>query len=71
VRLTILPHYWRYRLVEKRQVEIFDVDELEFGVAALFRDLIDPLGDRFAISARARASNDDGNFKHKFLLDGF
>jgi len=27
VRLTLLPHYWRHRLVEKRQVEVFDVNE--------------------------------------------
>ena len=56
VRLTVLPHYCWRRLVEQRQVEIFDVYEFEFGVAALFRDFIDPLRYRLAISTRARAS---------------
>ena len=71
VRLTVLPHYWWRRLVQKRQVEIFDVHEFELGVAALFRDLIDPFCYCFAISIRARASNNDCDLKHKFLLDGF
>src|SRR6266404_2299146 len=28
MRFTVLPHYWWHRLVEKRQVEVFDVNEL-------------------------------------------
>src|SRR2546423_10027974 len=71
VRFTVLPHYGRHGLVEERQVEIFDVHELELGVAAFFRHLIDPLCYCFAISIRARASNNDCDLKHKFLLDGF
>src|SRR6266404_7665320 len=39
VRFTVLPHYGRHRLVEERQVVIFDVHEFELGVAALFRDV--------------------------------
>src|SRR6266403_841761 len=64
VRLAVLPHYWRRRLVEKRQVEIFDVHELELGVAALFRDFIDPFRYRLAISTRARASENNCDLYH-------
>lgn len=64
VRLTVLPHYWWRRLVQQRQVEIFDVHEFELGVAALLRDLIDPLRYRLAISTRARASENDCNLYH-------
>src|SRR6476646_10955170 len=71
VRLTVLPHYWWRRLVQKRQVEILDVDKLEFGVAALLCDFVNPFTNSLAISARPRASDDDGNPKHKFLLGGF
>ena len=71
VRLTVLPHYWWHWLVQKRQVEILDVDELEFGVAALLCDFVNPFTNSLAISARPRASDDDGNPKHKFLLGGF
>jgi hypothetical protein len=45
VRLRILPQARRQRLVEQRQVVVFDVDELEFGVGALARDFVSPLGD--------------------------
>ena len=68
VRLTILPHYWRHWLVQKRQVEILDVDEFEFSVAALLRDFVNPFSHGLAVATRPRASNDDANPKHKFLL---
>jgi hypothetical protein len=55
VRLTVLPHYWWYRLVEKRQVEILDVYEFELSVAALFRDFIDPLRYRAARASTPRS----------------
>src|SRR6266566_213472 len=70
VRLTVLPHYWWNRFVEKRQVEILDVDKLELDVAALFGDFMDPLRYRLTISIRARASDNDCDPKHRFLLDG-
>src|ERR1700716_2624567 len=68
VRFTVLPHYWRHRLVEKRQIEIFDVHEFELGVAALFRDFIDPLRYRLAISTRAGASENDCDLYHTIKL---
>src|SRR6266576_385372 len=43
VRLTILSHGRRHRLVEERQVEIFDVYKFELSIAAFFRDCVDPL----------------------------
>ena len=68
MRLTVLPHYWWHRLVEKRQVEILDVHEFELGVAALLRDFIDPLRYRLAISTRARTSENDCDLHHIIKL---
>jgi len=63
-----LPHYWRHWLVQKRQVEILDVDEFEFSVAALLRDFVNPFSHGLAVATRPRASNDNGNLEHKFSL---
>src|SRR5438128_6144901 len=51
----------RHRLVEKRQVEVYDVHEFELGVGPLFRDFVDPFGDGLAVATGPRASEDDGN----------
>ena len=64
VRFTVLSHYGRHRLVEERQVEVFDVHEFELGVPTLFRDFVDPFGNGLAIAAGPCASDDDGNSKH-------
>src|SRR5436309_6625172 len=61
VRFTVLPHYGRYRLVEQRQVEVFNAHEFELGVGTLFRDFVDPFGDGLAVATGPRASNDDGD----------
>src|SRR5438309_2194096 len=66
VGLTVLPHYGRHRLVEERQVVIFDVYEFELGVATLFRDFVDPFGHGLAVAAGPCTSDDDGDSKHKF-----
>src|SRR6266481_1150248 len=71
VGLTVLPHYRWHRFVEKRQVKIFDVHELELGVAALLCDFVNPFSHGLAIATRPRASNDDGTLQHKFLSGGF
>src|SRR4029077_14858483 len=68
VRLTVLPHYRWHRFVEKRQVKIFDVHEFELGVAALLCDFVNPFSHGLAVATRPRASNDDSNLDHKFLL---
>src|SRR5258707_1219872 len=67
VRLTVLSHYWWHRLVEQRQVKIFDVHELELSVAALRRNFINPFSYGLAVATRPRASDDDGNLEHKFF----
>ena len=54
---------WHW-LFEKRQVETFDVHEFELGLAALFRDVIDPFRYRLAVSTRARASENDCDLYH-------
>jgi hypothetical protein len=62
VRFTVLSHArWRW-LIEERQVVIFDVHEFEFGVGALFSDLLDPFSHGFAVATRACASEDDSDF---------
>src|SRR6266516_4088532 len=63
VRLTVLPHDGRHRLVEERQVEVFNVHEFELGVGALFRDFVDPFGNGLAVATGPRAPDDDGNSK--------
>src|SRR4029077_10965449 len=68
VRLTVLSHYWWHRLVEKRQVEIFDVDEFEFSVGTFLCGFVNPFGHGLAVATGPRASNDDCNSNHKFLL---
>src|SRR6266704_2766900 len=68
VRLTVLPHDGRHRLVEERQVEVFDVHEFEISVLALLCDFVNPFGHGFAVAPRPRASENDSNSKHNFLL---
>src|SRR4051812_9131157 len=71
VRLTVLPHHGRHWLVEKRQVEIFDIYEFELSVAALFRNSVDPFRYGLAVSTRAGASDNDRDLNHMiFLVDG-
>jgi hypothetical protein len=65
VRFTILPHYRRHRLVEKRQIEVFDVHEFKLGVATLLRDFVNSFGYGLALATGPRAADDDGNSKHK------
>src|SRR5258705_120042 len=61
----------RHRLVEERQVEVFDVHEFELGVGALLCDFVNPFGHGLAVATGPRASDDDSNSKHNFLLFGF
>ncbi len=71
VGFGVLAHYGRHWLVEEREVEVFDVHEFELGVGALFRDFVDPFGYGLAVAAGLRASEDDCNIKHNFLLFDF
>src|SRR5206468_995777 len=64
VRLAVLAHDGRHRLVENRQVEVFDVHEFELSIAAFFRDFVDPLRYRLAISTRPCASENDCDLYH-------
>src|SRR5206468_11584411 len=64
VRLAILSHGRRHRLVKEREVEIFDVHEFELSIAAFFRDFVDPLRYRLAISTRPCASENDCDLYH-------
>ena len=62
-----IAHDGRHRLVEERQIEVFNVHEFELGVGALLRDFVDPFGDGLAVATGPRASEDDCNFEHKFV----
>jgi len=68
VRLTVWPHYRRHWFIEERQVEVFDVHEFKLGVSTLLCDFVNPFGHGLAVATGPRASNDDGNPKHKILL---
>ena len=59
-----MPHYWWRRLVQKRQVEIFDVHEFELGVGTLLCDFVNPFGHGLAISIRSCASENDCDLYH-------
>ena len=50
--LLVLPERGGHRLVEQRQVEVGDVDELELGVRARGGQLVDPAAHRLAVPAR-------------------
>jgi len=66
-----LPHYWWHRLVEKRQVEVFDVNQLELGVGTFLCDFVNSFSHGLAVATRPRASENDCDLYHKFLLNGF
>ena len=68
VRLAVLPHYGRHRLVEERQAEVLNVHEFEFGVGSFFCDFADPFGHGLAVSPGSCTSDDDGDSKcsHNF-----
>ena len=63
VRFTVLSRHGRHRLVEERQVEVFDVHEFKLGVAPLLCDFVNPFGHGLAVATRSRASDDDADFK--------
>jgi hypothetical protein len=59
VRLRVLSHRRRDWLIEQRQVEIFDVDELELSVGPFLRELEDPAGNSLANASRTSAADND------------
>jgi len=56
VLLRVLTLRRRNGFVKKRQVEFFDVHQLELRIGALLRDLVNPLRHSLAITIRARAA---------------
>ena len=65
-----MPHDGRHRLVEERQVEVFNVHEFELGVGTLLRDFVNPFGYGLALATGPRASDDDGDSEREFLSCG-
>src|SRR5690606_31768589 len=51
-------------LVQQRKSEVFQVHDLELGVIALDRDVIDPAGYGLPPAAGARAADDDAYLEH-------
>ncbi len=60
----VLLHHGRRRLIQQRQVEIGNVDQLELGIAAFLGFGQYPVGDGFGVAARAGAAQDDGDLQH-------
>ncbi|VVT18422.1 hypothetical protein SPHINGO361_140271 [Sphingomonas sp. EC-HK361] len=65
-----LPQRRRERLVEHRQVETLDIDEMKGGVLALRGEFMDPTRYRFAIAAGPRASDDDSYIQRHEAASG-
>ena len=51
----------RHRLVEERQVEVFDVHEFELGVGTLLCDFVNSFGHGLAVATGSCTSDDDGD----------
>jgi two-component system nitrogen regulation response regulator GlnG len=64
VRLAVLAQRRRQRLVEQRQLEVGDVDQLELRVAAPGSDAEHPFRHRLGLAARSRAADDDTDLEH-------
>jgi hypothetical protein len=64
---TVLPQRGRYRLVEKGQVEILDIDDLKLRIGAPLGDFVNPAGHGFRLATRTRAADDDGEPEHSML----
>jgi hypothetical protein len=45
VRLAVLMHYERHRLIEERQLVILDIDHLKLRILAAFQNAVCPLCD--------------------------
>jgi hypothetical protein len=62
-----LPIEGRYGLVEKRQVEVGDIDNFVFGVAALLGKSVNPMGYGVGLAAGTCASYNDCDLQHGAL----
>src|SRR5215204_6857262 len=64
VRLCILAHRGRKRLIEKGQVERRDVYDFERGIAPLRSDAVDPACDILGLATGTGASDDNRHIQH-------
>jgi hypothetical protein len=62
--VAILAQDRRQGLVEEREVVGRNIDQLTLGITALFREVVDPLGDGRIIAPRARAPRHNGDSYH-------
>ena len=64
VRLRVLVHRGRHRLVQERQIEGRDVDNLERRVVPLRSDVVDPARDGLGLATGTGAADDDRYVQH-------
>src|SRR5262249_24226575 len=67
VLMRVLAKGGQYRLIEQWEVEVSDVNELDVGIPALFRQAIDPMCDSAIAPSWPRASGHDCDSKHVVL----
>src|SRR5580658_1456755 len=68
VRLAVLMHYGRHRLIEERQLVILDIDHLELRFLAGFQNVMCPFCDGRGFPSRSRTTDDHSNFQHLLFL---
>ena len=68
VLVGVLTERGRQRLVKVGQVVVEQVDQLELRVGALRGELVDPLGDSFAVAPGTGTADDDSDLDHVTLL---
>ena len=68
VRILVLPQLRRALLVEVRQREVAQVDQLEGRVVALSGEVGHPVGDLLTVAAGSGAADDDADASHNRLL---
>jgi len=70
VRLAVLMHDGRHRLIEERQLVILDIHNLELRVLAALEEVVHPLCDGGGFSSRSRTAYDDSQ-SSAFALSPF
>ncbi len=68
VRLAVLMHYGRHRLIEERHLVILDIDHLKLRILAAFQNVVCPFCDGRGFPSRSRTTEDNSNFQHFLFL---
>ncbi len=54
------------RLIQKWQIEVFNINKLELGIDAFICNLVDPVGYCFTVAAWTSATEDNGYLYYYF-----